>query len=248
MNQKIARLSILSLLAAASLPAYASDVLVRPRASLGLASYSLTIGDAGSEAEATSSYIKGGFGLTIAKENLYFDLGYSTSFGATHDAFIVEEDFVRTDLNLTVGTALNNGLSVFGGFKTGESELSDTFTGLTTSFKASGIFFGASKSWSGANDSISVNAAIAFLDGELTDDDPTFDLGYSNARDASANTVGLSFGAGYNYYLSDDSGISLKGMFQSYNFTGWEDPNPYLGVPDTTERLFSAEASYFFNF
>ena len=79
------------------------------------------------------------------------------------------------------------------------------------------------------------------LDGELTDNDVN-----AIPFDASANTVGLSFGAGYNYYLNNDSGVSLKGMIQSYNFTGWEDQN-YI-IDDTSEFLFSAEASYFFNF
>ena len=241
MNTKLARLSILSLLAAASLPAYASDVLVRPRASLGLSSYSLEIGKSDT-VTANSNYLKGGFGLTVAKDKLYFDFGYSTSFSATHDAAPVEEDFARTDLNLTVGSALGHGFSLFGGFKTGESELSDSFSGITTTFTASGLFFGGSKSWSGDNHSISINAALALLKGELTDNDVNF-----APLDATAtNTVGISFGAGYNYYLSNDSGVSIKGMFQSYSFTGWEDQN--YPIDDANEFLFSADASYFFNF
>jgi hypothetical protein len=233
------------LLLAASFAASADDVLFRPRASLGYASYELKFTGSGGGSLADSSYLTGGFGATIAKDNLYFDLAYNTSLSASYDNFGTDDDFKRTDLSLTAGLALDGGVTVFAGYKTGKSEYTDTIDpdiSLIT-FEASGLFFGAGLSNSiDDNSTISFNAAIALLNGDFKDND-TFNPPFN----ASADTVGFSIGAGYNYFINNNSGIGLKGSYQYYNFVDWTDAN-YPGIPDTAETLISIDVSYFANF
>ncbi|MDH5389365.1 MAG: hypothetical protein OEY06_13085 [Gammaproteobacteria bacterium] len=240
MNTKSIRLAVLPVLLSATFTASAADTLIRPRASLGFASYDLAFTQSGA-AISDSSYMSGGFGVTIAQDKLYFDFAYNTSLGATFDNGGVDDDFNRTDLSLTVGTALNGGLSIFGGYKNGSTEYFNYFgPSANMHFDTSGLFFGAGISNSiNDNSSISFNGAIALLDGSLTDDG-------INPYDATAATVGLSLGASYNYYLNNDSGFSLKGTYQSYNFVDWADAN--YNIPDTVESIIAVEASYFFNF
>lgn len=240
---KIKRIALASLplLLTASFASNAADALFRPRASVGFASYELEFLASGS-AIADSSYMTGGFGATIAKDNIYFDAAYTTSLSATYDNSGTDDDFTRTDLNFTVGLALDGGLSVFAGYKTGESAYS-SFVGVGEElrFEASGLFFGAGFSNNMENSSISFNAAIAFLEGELTDDDTS-----ATPYNATADTIGFSFGLGYNYYINNDSGFGLKGTVQVYDFVDWVDP--VYTISDTAETLVSVEASYFVNF
>lgn len=240
MHIKNAHLAALPLLLSVTFTASAADTLIRPRASLGFASYDLAFTQSGAELEG-SSYMTGGFGATIAQDKLYFDIAFNTSLGATYDNLGSDDDFDRTDLNLTLGLALDGGLTVFGGYKDGGTEYFNYFgPSDNLHFDTSGLFFGAGISNSlSDSSSISFNGAIALLEGTMTSDGP-------NPFDATADTIGFSLGASYNYYLNNDSGFGLKGTFQSYNFVDWTDPN--YTIADTVETVISVEASYFHNF
>ncbi len=240
------RYAVLPLLLSATFSsAIASDTLFRPRATFGFASYELTLLRPGSLPTAEISYAMGGFGATIAQDQLYFDFAYNTSLGATYDNGGFDDEFVRTDLNLTVGIALDGGMTLFGGYKTGESTYACTGCIATLySFKSSGLFFGAGISNSiDDSSSISVNAALALLSGQLKDKE--IDLGFI-PYNAEADTIGISLGASYNYHISNDSGIGLKATIQNYTFVDWVDPN-YVH-DDISESIFATEVSYYINF
>lgn len=240
MKMKITAFSLTLLLVSASFTSYA-DTLFRPRVSLGYTSYELAFTGSGNSL-ADSTYLAGGFGATIAADNLYFDIAYTTSLGATYDNGGIDDDFERTDLNLTLGVVFEGGFTLFGGYKIGKSEYSDTVSTATLlTFEATGPYFGVGMSTSLPDGSFSFNIALAFLKGELTDND-TFFVPY----DAEADTIGFSMGAGYTHFLGNDSGIALKGALQFYSFVDWVDAN--ATIDDTDETVISVDISYFANF
>lgn len=212
------------------------DDLLRGRASVGLSSYALTLSGAGSTTpDATSQYLAAGAGLTYATGNLYFDASFSQSLGATHDWPGYEGDFERSDWALTGGYLLDNGWSAFGGYKSGKSEFfRDSSPGYSLTFEAYGLFGGASKAIGLKNgSSISLSGALAFMTGDL------YDTGTLND---SGSAIGLSVSAAYNLPLSSDSGLRLRGFYQSYSFSD------FSTQADANETILGAEAGYYLNF
>lgn len=230
-----------------------ADVLFRPRATLGLMSYSLDNPNTQSNATTATATI-GGVGATIATENFYIDIATSTTLTGTHDGYIVaaaDEEFERNDFIVTVGTSITDTASIFVGYRDGTTSIhDDNYTiPYLAEFHSSGIFGGASLGIATETGALSVSGAIAFLAGELTDNSnqvPPYYIEY----DAEADTIGFSLGISYSSFFSETAGISLRGGFQSYSYVDFQDPN-YFGsnqIPDLTETIFSADASIFFNF
>lgn len=222
-----------------------AETLVRPRAAIGYASYELSPSDPSLDSISDTSYMTLGAGATIAQDNMYFDVSFTTALDASHDFSSTgqDEDFFRNDLALTVGFVLDQGLSVFGGYKSGKTEYDNPATSATSTvltFETSGIFGGASMSFPQGNDVISVNVALAFMEGELTDDDTV-----AIPFDETADTLGLSFGAAYVKNISNDAGLIFKGAFQLYAFSDW---TGNYTLDDLDESIFSLEATYFMNF
>jgi hypothetical protein len=221
-----------------------AETLFRPRVSVGFTGYELAFTGSGSSL-SNVGYLKGGFGATIASGRLYYDLGYSGSLGATYDDSLVAgtgQDFLRSDLTLTIGYVLENNITIFGGYKSGKTEYSNLFSvDTTTKFEATGPYFGAGIGFPSDMGTLSFNVAVAFLSATLTDDDPTF-----VQFDATADSVGYSLGMGYSIPFGDTSGLALKANFQSYNYTGWSDP--FYVIDDTQENIFSLDADFYFNF
>ncbi|MCW8956546.1 MAG: hypothetical protein OQL09_06655 [Gammaproteobacteria bacterium] len=220
-----------------------AETLVRPRASVGFASYELSFSDPTLGSISDTSYMTLGAGATFAQDNIYFDVSVTTALGASHDftEFDQDEDFFRNDLALTVGLVLDQGISVFGGYKSGETEYENpSATSTLLSFETSGIFGGASMSFPSGNDVVSVNAALAFMEGTLTDNDTAF-----TPYDETADTIGLSFGAAYVKNITNDTGLMFKGAFQLYAFSDW---TGNYSIADLDETIFSVEAAYFVNF
>ena len=212
------------------------DDLLRGRASVGYSSYALTITGTGSTTpDATSQYLAVGAGLTYATGNIYFDASGSTSVGATHDWPQFEGDFQRTDTALTGGYLLDEGWSVFGGYKWGTSEFSkDADPSYKLTFEAYGFFGGASKAISlGNGTSLSLTGALASMKGDL----------YNNSSlNDSGDALGLSFTAAYNLPLGTDSGIQVRGFYQNYSFSGFSAGN------DANETILGIEAGYHLDF
>ena len=211
--------------------------LFRTRASVGYASYDITLSGSGlSTPAATSQYRVVGGGLTYATGNLYVDATGSTSVNATHDwpgGF--EGDFKRTDSVLTVGYLLDKGWSVFGGYKYGKSEFFQAnYPGYRLTFDAYGPFGGSSKSIGLDNGaSMSLSGAVAVMTGDVYDTGSIKDSGSS---------IGLSFSAAYNFPISDHTGLQLRGFYQKYRF------NKFKTVVDANESILGIEAGLHWNF
>lgn len=211
------------------------DSLLRARASVGYSSYAITLSGSGSP-DATSQYLVAGGGVTYATGDMYFDASGSISLAATHDWPSHEGDFQRTDSTLTAGYLLDQGWSVFGGYKYGKSEiLQDNLPAYKLTFEAYGFFGGASKSVGLENGtSMSFSGALAFMTGDIYE--------VSSGLNDSGSAVGLSFAAGYNKPLSTNSGIRLRGFYQSYSFSD------FTTVKDVQEDILGVEAGYYLNF
>ena len=220
-----------------------AETLFRPRAAIGFASYELSFSDPTLGSISDTSYMTLGAGATFAQDNVFFDVSFTTALGASHDftEFGQDEDFFRNDIAFTVGMVLDQGVSVFGGYKTGKTEYDNPSASSTIlEFETSGIFGGASISFPSGNDVVSVNGALAIMDGTLTDDDTFF-----TPYDESADTIGVSFGAAYVKNISNDTGLMFKGAFQLYAFSDW---SGNYTLEDLDESIFSLEAAYFMNF
>lgn len=222
-----------------------AETLVRPRAAIGYASYELSPSDPTLDSISETSYMTLGAGVTFAQDNMFFDVAYTTALDASHDFSSTgqDEDFFRNDFALTVGLVLEKGLSVFGGYKLGKTEYDNPQTSATSTvltFETSGLFGGVSASFPSGNDVISVNGALAIMEGTLTDDDTVF-IPY----DETADTIGLSFGAAYVKNITNDTGLIFKGAFQLYAFSDW---SGNYALADLDESIFSLEAAYFINF
>ncbi len=219
-----------------------AETVFRPRATLGFTAYELAFTNTAT-ALSQVVYLKGGFGATIASGQVYFDLGYSSSLGATYDDGIaIGEDFQRTDTTITLGYAVSSNFTLFGGYKSGTTEYNNLFSVDTvTVFEATGPYFGMGVALPSESGTLSFNAAVAFLSATLTDNDPVF-IQY----DAEADAFGFSLGMAYSLPTSDSSGFALKGGFQSYNYVDWVDAN-YI-IDDTRELIFSVDADFYVNF
>lgn len=213
-----------------------AETLMRPRASLGFASYELDFVDTSTTFDPIT-YLALGAGITLAKDNLFFDASVTTALGASYDfGATSDENFYRNDIALTAGLLLNDGLSVFGGFKIGQTEFDNPYPGASVlTFDSSGLYGGVSKSIPMQQNVLSINAALAIMGGELSDS-----AGYSTEGD----TFGFSMGATYSINLSADNGIMVRGGVQSYSFVDFDDN----ATSDTTEVIVSADVAYFVNF
>lgn len=215
-----------------------AETLVRPRASLGFASYELEFVDTATVFDPIT-YMTLGVGATFAMDDLYLDASITTALGASYDFGATapsDEDFFRNDIAFTAGLLLNDGLSVFGGIKIGQTEFDNPYSGATVlTFDSNGIFGGASKTIPMGQNALSVKASLAIMGGELSDD-----AGYSTDGD----TFGFSIGATYSINFSADNGMMVRGGYQSYSFVDFDDGS----TSDTTERIISADVVYFMNF
>ena len=223
MNYRLLSTLLAMACTAASMSASA-ETIFRPRASIGSSSYELAFTESG-DSLSKVSYLKGGVGATIATGQLYFDVGYNGSLGAKYsDSYDgSDQDFLRSDLTLTVGYALPNHITVFGGFK------------------SSGPYFGAGISIPAGSGIWSFNGAIAVLSATLKDDTVTFP-----PFDAKADSAGFSIGAGYTLPFGGTQGISFKANVQGYNYTGWTDP--IYTIDDIKETIVAFDVEYYVNF
>jgi len=235
--------TMLAMTCAATSISVSAETLFRPRASIGYSSYELKFTGASSGTLSSVSYLKGGVGATIASGKLYFDLGYTGSLGAKYDDGVVaDQDFLRDDLTLTVGYALPNNVTVFGGYKSGTTEYTAFDEPNTTlKFEATGPYFGAGISIPTGSGVWSINGAIAILSATLKDDTVGF-----TPYDASADSVGFSLGAGYTLTFDGGQGLSFKASYQTYDYTGWSDP--VYTIPDIEETILALDVEYYINF
>ncbi|MDH5518773.1 MAG: hypothetical protein OEY36_13300 [Gammaproteobacteria bacterium] len=224
-----------------------AEMLFRPRASVGVAKYELSFLDQTQGSITDTSYLTLGAGITLASGRTFLDLSVGTSLGGQHDytANGQTEVFQRTDFAGTLGYVLNSSMSVFAGFKSGSSYFENpTANSSYMSFNSSGLFGGASLSLRLGTDVLSLNGALALMNGTLVDDDQTI-----NHFNEKANTVGVSVGASYVINLSKESGFILKGSLQSYSFANWSgNYSDNNNLSDLKESIVSGNLAYFVNY
>lgn len=231
-NKKIIGLSALSLLAASSLnTAQAADI--KARAGVGISFYELEVGSgSGSVVTADNKFVT--LGATAGFGEIYVDVKFDTTASGTHDFYGLDQAFVRNELAITLGYSVNESLTVFGGFKSTESTISAP-TGFAIPediFEADGLFGGIAAGFPiNDNSSISASAALALMDGSWS----------NNTGSIEGDTVGISFGATYNLYLDDASGLAASWTFQGYGY----DMDSGLEI---TEAMSNLSVSYFRNF
>jgi hypothetical protein len=186
-----------------------------------------------------------GGGITVFENRFFFDLYLQKAFSGSDEtsSFFergsgsstsnekINADFERDELSLSVGYAVGNQGALFLGYRRSTTNFIDTFTEITTSssssstesgtrdidFKQSGYFLGGAYAFPINEQAvITLNAALAFLDGEygvrrhsievssVNDSEETED--YSDKYDG--DTIGLNLG------------VTWKGrMFESVDYT-----------------------------
>ena len=223
--------------AAVALPqAVQAEGLVRVRAGLAPTNYTLTFDDVGPYAggKAKSKYTSKNLGLTLISEGgFYVDALGQTSGDAKHDLWnpLPDQGFSRDDFTLTLGVSIpgQSGTgSIFGGFKSGSTELK-TPPGLPwtrDTFDNSGIFFGGGYGFPALGGQIGFNGALAFMSGKWTDD-----AGFNNEADF---TVGFSFGLSYTYMFGKSFGVTAdyKTQRYSYDFAVYSTTTPAYTVAE----------------
>lgn len=217
--KKIVATAVISAAALALPQAAQAEGLVRIRVGAAPTNYSLkSDGGPYSGAEAKSDYTATNVGLTFVSEGgVYLDLVGQASGDATHDLYKPQPDqkFSRTDFTLTLGVSMpgQSGTgSIFGGFKSGSSELSAPagYAWTKDTFDSTGFFFGGGYAWPALGGQIGLNGAIAFMAGTWKDD-----AGFNNEADY---TFGYSFGLGYTYMFNRNFGLSADYKIQAYSY------------------------------
>lgn len=218
-----------------------ADIKFRPRADIGIAAYELELNVPGETLGGDATYLKAGIGASIITGRWYFDLGYGTSINAEADSEGDKSDFERTDLTLTAGYVFQNNVTVFGGYKTGTSEFSNWANdpGFSEEFTADGIYGGAGINFPLGGNVLSLNAALALLDGEYSD---------NGGFTATADTIGISFGAGYNIPMSKTAGIVIKANYQSYDYDDWTSAGTNLDGVNANESILGVDVGYYATF
>jgi hypothetical protein len=227
-----------------------AEGLVRVRVGAASTDYDLEF-DGGPYAgrKAKSSYTAKALGLTyVAESGFYIDVLGQTSGDATHDLWKPRPDqkFSRDDFTLTLGVSFpsqsGSALSVFGGLKSGSSELTappGVFSWSKDVFESTGIFFGLGYGFPALGGQFGLNGALAFMSGTWKDD-----AGFNNDADY---TVGFSLGLSYTYTFGKNFGVIADAKVQnySYDFAVYSTTTPAYTV---TENISSLGLSLFAQF
>lgn len=148
----------------------------------------------------------------------------------------IDSDWDRTEISLTAGYGVTNNFKIFAGFRTSETsfEQRGTSTNLITStsqgftddidYSQDGFFLGGSYAWSVSsetsswgNGALSINAGLAFVDGEI-EENFTFSGQNTVTSRREGSTVGLVLGLAWNGYLGKVLG---NDMFYTAGLSGY---------------------------
>jgi hypothetical protein len=213
--------------------------------------------------------------------NLSFPSGDETVGLEGSYPYIIDSDFEREEYSFSTGYALGSQWVVFGGYRKAKTNFSDTMSLKTeikgsvdslefplaitaqgkrrTSFKQDGYFIGGVYAFNiGNHVIISLNAAVAFLDGKYdsrgsleTDATATVDGEQIDVPVPSSNigtnhdgdTTGLSLGAALKGRIGERLGYALSVDGYSYDF---EANQEYIADLSESVLRFSAGLSYQF--
>jgi hypothetical protein len=153
----------------------------------------------------------------------------------------------RNDIQVTVGTRVTNNLSVYGGYKKGDSEADGT-EGSKIDFTENGMFFGMTVGWIILNKGVfSVNGALANLTAKLITKAPAAFGGALDLNDESSSSSGMSWGFSWRSRLTDDIGYTLAYDINRYEYGGVTDANKE-DIEDFEETFHNIRASASYSF
>jgi len=229
------------LCATSSMPiqvAFADEDVFRARLAVARTSDSITFDNsapAGYKSKvAHSLFLMTGIGLTglfkTERGHGYIDFVSQRSGNATHDLWsdvtAAPQSYEREESTLTLGITGTPrervAVSSFIGYKTGTSTLGaapgalGSYTFQKDRFSTSGAIIGIGMAFPAMGGYFGLNAAIAFMRGEWSDDhSPT------SYKAESKHTAGSGLGASYSYLFSKNVGMSaeLKSNAYTYEFT-----------------------------
>ena len=172
------------------------------------------------------------YGLSYFLNDGYFlDLSIRQGDDATPDQTLDNgtfNNFSRDDTVYTIGKALGDGISVFGGIMNTDYTIDVTQGGLTFSetIDLEGLFVGVGKQFPMKTGSINISAAFADLD---------FDLSYGGDlagvyQPISDSGSGLSYTIAYNYSVNNSVLINAEYKIQSYGFDLADDEIDQFGI------------------
>jgi len=253
--KNISRTLLASVCAGLTLPVAADQQwLVQPRAYVGVADYSLESNndfkvkttdsglplglDAASGPKISDTMPIVGIGASVINGRFFTDLYYQRTVsgeasGSCHGnkydstcAKASDIDLDHDDWGVTVGYALNDQFTVFGGYKSGETdweqEMERTQGSDVTNrgtFDQDGPFIGASYGFKTEHGALTAKLAVGDLDGELKVDHQYVETGnYQSRADLSGDTTGLSFGLAWTGSINESTSYSLGLNYYSYDF------------------------------
>jgi len=237
----------------------AESLIIRPRVDIGYSDYTLeedeTIG------EVTSGYPLVGVGGNIVFQRLLLDFAYATNFGGEYeDNEGLKEDFERNEWSGALGFRIIAGLSVFGGYRDGASDLTipDFGQGLgdtTLSFKTQGPFVGAAYSLPlpFLNVGIFEQSAVTFT-GALTYQKGKVELDFGDAgtfEGEGDEEMGYSLGAAYSTQIGGGLGAQLRVRYEDFSYADVEldtDVGSTIPFGSFDERIITFMASISWGF
>lgn len=223
-----------------ALPANAGWSFI-PKIGLESKAYTLEIGPGypSVDKEVKGSLMGLALGFTIANDNgWYFDIetfeGSGSHEGLTDSG---EDEFTRGEGAISLGKAIGEGFTVFGGFRSGNNrfhyEGNEFQTGETAELQvqSAGLFVGLSKSLIlSPGTSLALSAAVASMTAEFKD----FDID-AQGIDATGDTLGYSLSMSFNKELMKKWNLSLGGRYQAFTYDEVKDGSRIIG--DQVEKV-----------
>ena len=171
----------------------------------------------------------------INSAGYYWNIELSGGNGEVSD-YYPEDDYIeRYDSTISAGYSLGDGLTVFGGWATSDTQIENQKgqANQPDSFQtiSSGLMFGLSQTFSSNAHSVNLAAAIGFMSGTYESDD----------LDAEGSSQGFSGSLAYTYRTPFGLAVTLGVKGQNYEYS-----NMYNRLTDNNvEPLNESITSYF---
>jgi hypothetical protein len=186
------------------------------RARVGISNNSFTTLYSGGPLEV--DYASLNLGVTyITSDALYYDIAYKKGLSASWNTFELtdfpDEDYSRSDITLTVGKALDNGVQVFAGYQNSSTDIALPAAWNMVpeeEFNITGFFLGAGRSFKVSEGSLNLNLALGSMDAKLYD-------GQGIWHDSTKGS-GYSIGATYTMFVSEGISANFELKQQNYDY------------------------------
>lgn len=236
--------------------AVAQELTFQPRVSLGYQAYDFDLSGDDGVFDFKGDYFLGGLGLTVQRGRFFVDLYGQTNLTEAEDnegnidGSGVDRDAKadRNEVNATLGYAVTQNVSVFGGLKyannTVENEFDDGVDQIDVDLDVEyfGPFAGASIAIPVADaGAVALSGSVAYLDGEV-DTDVEVDIGDvqdSASAEVDGTAIGFNVGAAWIGSLAPLSpDLAKLGYTVGLDYSGYE-------FKDGGDKVFNEETLRF---